>query len=151
MIVPNYAGGADLRAKATTETVAAIDGLQGVQLDRLLTYSSRVVRHATRAAIYPTDANFLPSDPAHKAAFTEATALHALALIEGGLVDDVLTGGLKADASVSSTSENGASLTFDNSAQDLAMARLRAGMLSNEAEWVLRDAGLLGELPLIYF
>ncbi|APT92893.1 hypothetical protein CPHO_08340 [Corynebacterium phocae] len=151
MNYPVYATLETLQTKADPDTLTKLSELPERTVERLLNAASRAVRWYTRAARYDTDDYYLPTDETIRTAMADATALHALSLIEMDLVNDVLSGGVAAGPEVKSTSENGASLTFDNTAHTTALNRLRAGHLATEAEWVLKDAGLLAARPLIHF
>nr|DAS39058.1 MAG TPA: head to tail adaptor [Caudoviricetes sp.] len=120
-------------------------------LARLLAHASGLVRHATRRAIYTTTPNGLPKDPDLLEAMQEATMVHVQALSDAGLAQAFFTGGATLDATVSSSSIDGASVTVDTSTADSARAALLAGGLAPDAEMILRDAGLLGGLPGIVY
>lgn len=144
-----YATTDDLKIGADTETLEALAGAGEVTLQQLIDHTARLIRWVTRFAFYDTDERGAPTDPDQAQAMQTATIMHVQQLLVSGVAQDVLTGGLTAEPRLTSTSENGASLSFEHDSAEFALARLRSGQLLPMAEWVLRDAGLLGELPLI--
>ena len=70
--------------------------------------------------------------------------------LEADAVEDVLTGGATTEATLSSTSSNGKSITLDNSAATTARTHLVSGGLGAEAELILDAMGLLGGMPGVY-
>lgn len=106
----------------------------------------RAVRKATRHAVYPTTSTGAPQEP-YRTAIEDAVQAQLRAYRDAGALDHITTGGAAADPVLKSTSNQGASLTFDTSRADQAMDFLLAGGLAPEAEAILDDAGLLGGMP----
>lgn len=149
MASPNYVTIEMLADQADMRTLELVDELEDITLTRLLTISELAVLKATRGAHYITDEDGAAIDPDVRKAFEDAITTQALTIIQSGVVGDVLTGGATAEPTVSSTSENGASLSFDSSAADKSKALLRAHHLTTEARLTLEMAGLIGNHPAI--
>lgn len=107
-----------------------------------------VIRRATRHAIYPTTAEGHPREP-WRTALEEATLAQLVAYESAGLLDQLATGGVGAEPTVTSTSNKGASLTFDHGRSEQAAGHLLGGGLAPEAEAILDEAGLLGGQPRV--
>lgn len=107
-----------------------------------------VVRRATRFATYPTSEG-QPREP-YRTALEEAVEAQCAAWQGAGLEDQVTSGGATAAPALTSTSNQGASLSFDTSSADGAKAYLLGGGLAPEAEAILDEAGLLGGLPGVW-
>lgn len=120
-----YATSDDFKA-FTEDTTAEVS-------TRLLKAASRVVRHATRFAVYDTDATGMPTDASIRAAFTEATCAQAEWSIEQG--DLTGTGVVE---QVSSASIGGVSFTLAPGS-----AATSTTDLCDAARLILADAGLL--------
>lgn len=123
------------------------DPLDEPALDRLITRASRLMRKYTKLAIYDTDELDMPTDPRVLAAFKDATSSQVLAWVQADVVDALTNEGATAQATVASSSNNGASITLDNSEASAARAYLIGGGLSSEAKLILEDAGLIGIMP----
>lgn len=108
----------------------------------------RVVRVATRHAVYPTDGEGQPREP-YRSVFEAAVDAQLRAYRDAGVLDQVGTLGATADPVLKSTSNQGASLSFDTSRSDKASAFLLDGGLAPEAEAILGEAGLLGGMPRV--
>ena len=104
----------------------------------------------TRAAVYSTDRDGYPTFTPTRDALRDATAAQVIAWAEADMLGDVLTGGVKAEARVASSSINGASVNLDHTQADTARLHLYAGGLGVEAMLILDDAGLLHALPGVY-
>ena len=112
-------------------------------VEPFLRTASRLVYMATRAARYGVDAAGQPSDPTVAAAFTEATVLHAHALISAGITDPT-AGAATLPAQVASSSIGSASITYArNTGADTARAALLT-TLCDDAAWALESADLTG-------
>lgn len=108
----------------------------------------RVVRMATRHAVYPTTSEGEPEEP-YRSAFAGAVEAQLRAYSEAGVLDQVGTRGATSPPVLKSTSNQGASLTFDTSRSDEAAAYLLDGGLAPEAEAILDEHGLLGGMPRV--
>ena len=108
-----------------------------------------VVMKAIRHARYPVRKDGTPVEPYHTA-IEDAVAAQVNAYEEAGLADRLTTGGATAEPRLKSTSNQGASLTFDTSQADDAIAFLLGGGLAPEAEAILSLAGLLGGKPGVW-
>lgn len=118
------------------------------EINRLLGAASRLVRNATRAAIYDTDSAGKPSDPDILAAFVEATTLHARAMLDAGITNPAAGATAGAAATVSSASILGASITYGtgSAASGSTVTDDRAALLEAlcpDALWALESAGVL--------
>lgn len=140
----NYATLNDAKADLPDDLVTGVDD---TTLGRLVSHASRVVGRATRRAVYNTDNEGMPRSETLRTVFRDATVAQTRSWLEAGLVDEVFTGGVTMQASVSSSSSNGKSITFDNTASDAARAHLVGGGLGAEAELILESVGLLGGMP----
>lgn len=133
---------------ATKQALSTLDpGLTG----RLLRYASGLIRRHTAGALYTVNEDGLPTDLDLRAAMREATCAQVLSWAEAKLTDVILTQGATSQAQLTSTSENGASLTFDTSTSSAARLHYLRGGLGPEAELILESAGLLGGQPSIYY
>lgn len=136
-----YATPADFNALGTAD-------LSVPEINRLLGAASRLVRDATRAAIYDTDSAGKPSDPDILAAFVEATVLHARALLDAGITNPAAGATAGATATVSSASILGASITYAagwSAASGSTVTDDRAALLATlcpDAVWALESAGV---------
>lgn len=112
-------------------------------VEPFLRTASRLVYLATRMATYDVDSAGKPSDPTVAAAFTEATVLHAHALISAGITDPT-AGAATLPAQVASSSIGSASITYArNTGADTARAALLT-TLCDDAAWALESADLTG-------
>lgn len=145
--MPNYATLNDLKDQTPDTLLADVDD---VTLGRLVTHASRTIRRATRNATYNTDHDHLPRSETLRHTFRDATTAQVRSWLEADAVEDVLTGGATAEATLSSTSSNGKSITLDNSAATTARTHLVGGGLGAEAELILDTMGLLGGMPGVY-
>ena len=145
--MPNYATLDETKQTIPDTLLADVDD---VTLGRLVTHASLTIRRATRNATYNTDHDHLPRSETLRHTFRDATTAQVRAWLEADAVEDVLTGGATAEATLSSTSSNGKSITLDNSAATAARARLASGGLGAEAELILDAMGLLGGMPGVY-
>lgn len=138
---------------ATVEDVMAlgITGLPDDQNDdlRLLRLASGAVTRATRRAYYVVTPAGAPKDEDVAEAFREATLAQFRVMVESGMAEELLTAGTTSEPSLSSTSDNGASVTFDDSTGSRARAQLLAGELVDEARIPLEEEGLLGGHPRV--
>lgn len=132
------------------EKQVGLDKVPGnVVLDRIMRFASLCVTMATRGATYETDDEGMPTELPVKEAMAEAATIQAVAVIEGDLTGVITTGGASAKPSVKSASDNGASLTFDNSVGERAQVDFVTGRLVPLAYAVLEEAGLVGNKPNI--
>ena len=127
-----------------------LDGLTDLQLTRLTQHASRIIRSHTRAAVYATTTEGMPTDPRVRDAMRDAAATQIVAWAESGLTADVLSGGVTAQARVAKSTMNGASVDLDNSVADAARTHLLAGGLGVEAMMILDDVGLTHALPGVW-
>lgn len=142
----NYIDRTELIADAIPGTY---DGLDDAQLDSLITRASMLMRRYTKSAVYAVDEYGMPTSERIRAAFRDATSAQVLAWVEAGVVGELSTGGANIEASVASSSNNGSSISFDNSVSTAARTRLLAGEPSEGALLILEDAGLIGVQPWI--
>ena len=119
------------------------DDVEDHELERLLTHASQLVRRATRGAVYETDPAGNPTDIDTIETFREATCLQVEAWVLAGVHRDVVTGGAQQPVQVTSTSENGASLSFNYDAATVAKNHLLAGGLAPAVELLLESEGYL--------
>lgn len=120
-------------------------------LKRLLRIATGRVRHATRRAMYSVTPNGLPSDDDLRDALRDATVAQVYAFLEWGLAEAVITGGMGVEATVSTASINGASVTLDESVMLDGRQHLIDGGLSEMAETYLEEVGLLHGLPGVIY
>lgn len=142
----NYIDRTELIAEAIPGTY---DGLDDAQLDSLITRASMLTRRYTKSAVYAVDEYGMPTSERIRAAFRDATSAQVLAWVEAGVVGELSTGGANVEASVASSSNNGSSVSFDNSVSNAARARLLSGGPAEGALLILEDAGLIGVQPWI--
>ena len=145
--MPTYVTVSELRGQAPNDT---LDTHDDDTLTRLAAHASRIIRTHTRAAVYYTDQDGMPTFGPIRDAMRDATAAQVIAWAEAGMLGDVLTGGVKAEARVASSSINGASVNLDHTQADAARLHLYAGGLGVEAMLILDDAGLINALPGVY-
>lgn len=145
--MPTYVTVSELRGQAPNDT---LDTHDDDTLARLAAHASRIIRNHTRAAVYSTDRDGMPTCQPVRDAMCDATAAQVIAWAEAGMLGDVLTGGVKAEARVASSSINGASANLDHTQADAARLHLYTGGLGAEAMLILDDAGLLHALPGVY-
>lgn len=127
-------------------TYATADELGGYMTElpdhpeRYIAAASRLVRNATRAAVYPVDAAGKPTDPWHIDAMCEAVCWTVAEWVAAGL--DPGAGRAGQGAAVVSSSIAGASVTYDAASQrEAETASLEH--LGTLARTALADAGLL--------
>nr|CAB0853043.1 hypothetical protein FRC0375_00658 [Corynebacterium diphtheriae] len=120
-------------------------------LKRLLRIATGRVRHATRRAMYSVTPNGLPADDDLRDALRDATVAQVYAFLEWGLAEAVITGGMGVEATVSTASINGASVTLDESVMLDGRQHLLDGGLSEMAETYLEEAELLHGLPGVIY
>lgn len=138
---------------ATAEDVMAL-GLTGLPDDhgdelRLLRLASGAVTRATRRAHYDVTPAGAPKDEDVAEAFREATLAQFRVMVESGMAEELLTAGVASEPSLTSTSDNGASVSFDDSTGSRARGQLLAGELVEEARIILEAEGLLGGHPRV--
>lgn len=121
------------------------------ELTRLITWATSGVLKYTQAAVYPTGEDYTPSDPEQREAMVDAIETQCATVLSLGLVADVLSGGAAAEPTVTSTSDNGASLSFSDAQAQSARAWLRRGDLTTEAQMILDAAGLGPQHPWIRY
>lgn len=121
------------------------------ELTRLITWATSGVLKYTQAAVYPTGEDYTPSDPEQREAMVDAIETQCATVLSLGLVADVLSGGAAAEPTVTSTSDNGASLSFSDAQAQSARAWLRRGELTTEAQMILDSAGLGPQHPWIRY
>lgn len=121
------------------------------ELTRLITWATSGVLKYTQSAVYPTGEDYTPSDPEQRAAMVDAIEAQCATVLALGLVADVLSGGAAAEPTVTSTSDNGASLSFSDAQAQSARAWLRRGDLTTEAQMILDSAGLGPQHPWIRY
>ena len=121
------------------------------ELTRLITWATSGVLKYTQSAVYPTGEDYTPSDPEQREAMVDAIETQCATVLSLGLVADVLSGGAAAEPTVTSTSDNGASLSFSDAQAQSARAWLRRGDLTTEAQMILDAAGLGPQHPWIRY
>lgn len=136
---PVYATADDLKVYVGSEESPA----EIANADDLLAEASLHVRRATRAAVYRTTSDGLPTheptlDALHDATVLQAAALHAIKWTKGTLLATEKSG-------VASKSLGGASVTYESGGGSAGAARraLVGGELDAAAIQVLEDGGLL--------
>lgn len=112
-------------------------------LDPFLRTASRLVYLATRMATYDVDSAGKPSDPTVAAAFTEATVLHANAMIGAGITNPA-AGAAGLPGQVASSSIGSGSITYARNADAEAARASLLTALCDDALWALESAGLTG-------
>ena len=80
-------------------------------------------------------------------AFKYATSAQIQAWVDANILDELETGGATAEAIVSSSTNNGSSVTLDYSESTKARSLLLNGGLALGAQLILDDAGLLSGKP----
>lgn len=113
--------------------------------EKLIGRASALVGHATRGDWYDVTPAGYPTDPEVIDAMRDATCLQVAAWVAGGVDPMNPAGGVQ---TVSSTSMDGASMSFDTTVQ-VEATRLLMSTLCVEAVQVLRAAGLGNFLPHI--
>ncbi len=134
-----YATAADFNEQATSDLTVE-------QISRLLTTASRLVRLATKTAIYDVDSAGKPSDPDVLEAFRDATVIHAQALATAGITSPSAGATAGAGGVVASASILGASITYaagSNSSGATADREALLAQLCPDALWCLESAGLV--------
>ena len=121
------------------------------ELARLINWATSAVLKYTQAAIYEVGDDGTPADREQLAAMVDAIEAQAATVLSLGLVADVLSGGAAAEPTVTSTSDNGASLSFSDAHAQAARAWLRQGALTTEAQMILDAAGLGPQHPWIIY
>ncbi|QCQ57548.1 head-to-tail adaptor [Microbacterium phage Warren] len=134
---PIYATADDLKVYLGSEESPA----DVPDADALLARASRDVRNATRAAVYRTDANRMPTLDVVRDAMHDATVIQAAALFTTGWKRQ--TTPTVAKPAVASKSLGGASVSYVKSDAQTRAEALAAGDLDGYAIQVLEDAGLL--------
>lgn len=131
-----YASGTDFTTWSGTPAPANIDSL--------LRSASLLVRGATIASIYSTDANGIPSDGRVLAAFRDATCAQAAMWVAAGI--DPVGGGVASSAPVRSKKLGSGSVDYDTSVNASVTAftakQAASRELCAEAYMILRQAGL---------
>lgn len=136
-IEPIYATANDLRVYLGSAALPAVVP----DADAYIARASRDVRNATRAAVYRTDANRMPTLDVVRDAMHDATVIQAAALFTSGWQRQ--TTPTVARPTVASKSLGGASVSYVKSAAQTRAEALAAGDLDGYAVQVLEDAGLL--------
>lgn len=139
-MVMNYADPTAAHGQVEPEFYNDVDDHE---LEKLLTHASRLVRKATRRAIYDTDPAGNPTDIDTIETFREATCLQVEAWVRAGVHQDVGTGGAQQPAQLTASSENGASLTFNHDSATEAKQHLLSGGLAPAVELLLDTEGYL--------
>lgn len=140
----NYIDRTELLNDADTDLY---EELEDARLDRLINYASILMRRATRGAIYEVDEAGMPINQFVVDAFKYATSAQIQAWVDAGILDELETGGATAEAIVSSSTNNGSSITLDYSESTKARSLLLNGDLALGAQLILDDAGLLSGKP----
>ena len=122
-----------------------------VDIDRITRWATAIVVLYLKSAVFPANDDGSPRLQHQYDAVVEAIAAQVLVVVENGLVEDVLSGGVGAVAPVTSSSDNGASVSFDYSESSRAKESLRSGELTVEARSILDAAGLGPRHPGIIF
>lgn len=107
-----------------------------------------VVMKAIRHAHYPTTGGE-PDEP-YRTAIEDAVVAQVTAYDTAGVSEHLTTGGATVEPKLKSTSNQGASLTFDTGTADNGFAFFLNGGLGPEAEAILDAAGLLGGKPGVW-
>lgn len=140
----NYIDRTELLNDADTDLY---EELEDARLDRLINYASILMRRATRGAIYEVDEAGMPTNQFVVDAFKYATSAQIQAWVDANILDELETGGATAEAIVSSSTNNGSSITLDYSESSKARSLLLNGGLALGAQLILDDAGLLSGKP----
>ena len=131
-----YASGTDFTTWSGMPSPANINGL--------LRSASLLVRGATIASIYSTDANGIPSDGRVLAAFRDATCTQVAMWVAAGI--DPVGGGVASSAPVRSKKLGSGSVDYDTSVNASVTAftakQAASRELCAEAYMILRQAGL---------
>lgn len=122
-----YAKVSDVRALENT------DGLSSGQITRLIRVASAIMRHETRYCVYNTDSEGLPVKSVFRACFRDAVLAQIELWLSAEVTTQILDGGVSIAPGVKSTSDNGASVTFDTSQADHARAYILSGGVGMEA------------------
>lgn len=85
------------------------------QAARLLRTACAVLRKRTRACVYDTDSDGMPKDKRLRSAFHDAALTLCSIWVDANILEQILDSGASTPASVKATSDNGASVTFDDS------------------------------------
>lgn len=109
-----------------------------------------VLLRASRTAFYDADDTGRPTDPDLLEVWEAALDAQVRAWEAAHLTEHIVTGGATLPAGVASTSNQGASLTFDASTASAAIRHLVAGGIAPEAEFLLEQVGLTGGLPGVW-
>lgn len=113
----------------------------------LLRTASLAVREATELAFYATDTTGLPTDATILQAFSDATCSHAAALYQADV--DPNAGGVLEPGVHASDGIGSARITYSDAALAAEAKRMLVRGLCQEAQRILRNAGLTPTAPWI--
>lgn len=147
----NYITEENLATELGADTIATLEGDHPGTVGRLITDTAARIRRFTAGAIYDTNLDGSPSNPELAEVFKRATIAHLATVAAAGISHDVLNGGASTKPRVASTSENGASITFDYAQADASTTVMIGGGLAPAAERILADVGLTGYGPGVIF
>lgn len=110
-------------------------------LAALLRAASRLVQRATRGCIYDVEPSGMPSDPAIREAFRDATCEQAAAWAALGIDPAAGPAGVTGKV-VASTSVGKASVSYAGAAEAASLVAASLTALTPDAAWYLESAGL---------
>lgn len=115
--------------------------------DQLLRTASMLVRKATMTAYYAVDGDGMPTDPAKRQAFEDATCCHAAAMAAAGI--DPLAGGVvtKTTAAVVAKRIGTAHIEYAGAATAAAARAQLAVELAPDAYRILQQAQVIPAAP----
>jgi len=140
---PVYAQPNDLSQAPWSLSIAAQDAT------RLLSYAARLVRQATRTAIYDADDETgLPTDAGLTAALRDATCAQVASW--SALAIDPAKGAADAGKTIAQKSLGSASVQYSTYMSTVTSRAQIATRLGQDAYMILEDAGLVGTSPVVY-
>jgi hypothetical protein len=142
-MIPSYALPADLNAAPWNLTLVEANAVT------LIAHACRLVRRATRTAIYTADPTTgLPTETSEKHALRDAACAQVASWVK--LSIDPAAGAADPGKTIAQKSLGSASIQYVAYASTVE-ARARAALsLTQDALMILEDAGLVGGQPLVY-
>lgn len=142
-MLPVYAQPSDLTAAPWFLTI------QDQDAQRFISYASRLVRAATKTAIYTADfSTGLPVDGGLRDALRDATIAQVASW--SALAIDPAKGAADGGRTASSKSLGSASIQYSSYASSIEARARVATALSADAISILQDAGLVGQSPVVW-
>lgn len=132
-------------AYATVQDLRDLLGYTSGNAQVLLDRASRDVDRAINSAIYPTDTDGQPTDAAVATALMQATIEQIAFQLEVGNSEGIRHG--MQSGVPSGASAGGVELSRG---QSVGGSTIDAPWLGDQAEWILRQAGLRGQPPQTY-